>query len=586
MKPLDLEKTVQKKDIFTKLKKMGQSEFIEIYYSPFAVGESSSMDPENSSSRENEDLKDILMNVNRRRAEIKRFTDMFNSGSYSDSEKQAYVEQVRKNTKVMLHLKNKAVALMEKKGLRDEELREYLDGYSLDGRSLKSFDSDASEAEVATCDQNYAFKLKNGTLKPRALLEIDQIEARALLNRTACSSISELCDMMFQFISEDGSETRFLTILESALVTKKKTNVVNENLKAISEFEARLHFESYDKVFQIEKNKQTKKATPVETQIDLSSQELAYSYLPYWDAKLLGEGDSRPEESKQAKGWFNLSPAEAYNMCRKSSCYTYRDFILFYRTNQALYTPAEIRELVKKGIDELRITQFTKLIGFLSAQWLNFPSEISSIISLHPIKIKLDLSRVELESPQSLQALLVAFQNSRNVMKRLDISGTCIGSDISLVINELIFKQAKDRSEKAEQQLHLAEDQKENLDMYDIEEMNLSGNFFSQKGIDQLMNYGQRVRCYGFDKCGLDKNSFTRLSRLIASAKKLRVLSIEFNNIGNQGMQALLDSLKRSPTLLYLNISENALTHEVLPSLVSLIQENTLLEALECDRNV
>ena len=81
-----------------------------------------------------------------------------------------------------------------------------------------------------------------------------------------------------------------------------------------------------------------------------------------------------------------------------------------------------MRDLMKKGLDEQRIQQFTKLVTFLSAQWLAFPVEISSIISLKFAKIKLDLSQVPLNSPETLQAIVIAYYNCSNMMRRVDLS--------------------------------------------------------------------------------------------------------------------------------------------------------------------
>ncbi|MEG7735980.1 hypothetical protein U2446_15090, partial [Listeria monocytogenes] len=72
----DFEKVIVKKDINAKLKSIKQSEFLETFYSLFAIGESN-MDPEKVGQKDKEDLKEMLFNINRRRAEIKRFTDMY-----------------------------------------------------------------------------------------------------------------------------------------------------------------------------------------------------------------------------------------------------------------------------------------------------------------------------------------------------------------------------------------------------------------------------------------------------------------------------------------------------------------------------
>lgn len=73
-------------------------------------------------------------------------------------------------------------------------------------------------------------------------------------------------------------------------------------------------------------------------------------------------------------------------------------------------------------MDEYKIEEFTKFITFLSAQWLSFPLEISSIISLKFQKIKLDLSDVQLNNPETLQSIIIAYYNCSNMMRRIDFS--------------------------------------------------------------------------------------------------------------------------------------------------------------------
>ena len=100
------------------------------------------------------------------------------------------------------------------------------------------------------------------------------------------------------------------------------------------------------------------------------------------------------------------------------------------------------------------------------------------------------------------------------------------------------------------------------------------------------MKYGQKIRSFSFDRTGLEKATFMKFNRFIMVIKNLRLLSVEFNNVGNEGIKVLLESLRNSPTLLHLNISENLLTNEIIPTLASFISENKGIESLECERNV
>lgn len=62
---------------------------------------------------------------------------------------------------------------MEAKNISMEDFKNYIDG-----EDLRNFDIDTNELD------NYIKKLKDNMVKSRHLIEIDQIEARALKNRT------------------------------------------------------------------------------------------------------------------------------------------------------------------------------------------------------------------------------------------------------------------------------------------------------------------------------------------------------------------------------------------------------------------
>ncbi len=160
-------------------------------------------------------------------------------------------------------------------------------------------------------------------------------------------------------------------------------------------------------------------------------------------------------------------------------------------------------------------------------------------------------------------------------------SGTRIQDDISHVTNQLIAKQLRDFREREE----TGEASKTDTP-WELEELCISGNRFSQKGIEHIKEDGKGIRSFGFDKCDLDKSIFMTFDRLTMVMKNLQVISIDFNNVGNDGIKALLNSLRNSPRLTYLNISENLLTNEILPSITTFLRDNLKIECFECERNV
>ena len=95
---------VTKKDINFRLKTIKQAEFLVTYYSLFILL-SANTDPEKFNVKDKEELKDILFNISRRRSEIERCTEMYSNFKATAEDKAALVEQVRRNTKVIWHLK-------------------------------------------------------------------------------------------------------------------------------------------------------------------------------------------------------------------------------------------------------------------------------------------------------------------------------------------------------------------------------------------------------------------------------------------------------------------------------------------------
>lgn len=142
-------------------------------------------------------------------------------------------------------------------------------------------------------------------------------------------------------MSKDGEINQFTMIFESALVTKRKTQEVIETIKAISEFESKLHYENDDTIHNLEKRNLNKMTKTKVNDVEANSQELAFTYLPYWDTKI--GGNSKEDDTKKALEWFELSAIEAHNICRKINCMTFRDFIMYYRTNGKLFTHADVR---------------------------------------------------------------------------------------------------------------------------------------------------------------------------------------------------------------------------------------------------
>lgn len=228
---------------------------------------------------------------------------------------------------------------------------------------------------------------------------------------------------MDEYKSKDNFD-KFYSIIHSALVSKKRVDELLKILEVIRDFEYRLHYESYETLYEIEKKLLTRDVLPLQNktqqvEIDFNSQELALNYLAFWDTNI---GQGTDKDSVLARSWFEISIQEAYTMSKAINCFSIREFISYYRINQRMYSQNEIKALNRKGIDDVRINQFSKLVIFLSAQSMAFPYEISNIIDMNSVKIKLDLSSLKLNTPETLQGIMSAFANSGNIFKRVNLS--------------------------------------------------------------------------------------------------------------------------------------------------------------------
>ena len=69
-------------------------------------------------------------------------------------------------------------------------------------------------------------------------------------------------------------------------------------------------------------------------------------------------------------------------------------------------------------------------------------------------------------------------------------------------------------------------------------------------------------RVADFSECNLSINSIRIISLLLLDANRLARLDLTRNNIGDFGVEILVNSLKNTNSLLYLNLSSNSITHK------------------------
>lgn len=149
--------------------------------------------------------------------------------------------------------------------------------------------------------------------------------------------------MMDEYKKNDNFH-KFYSIIHSALVSKRRVDELIKILEVIRDFEYRLHYESYETLYEIEKKLLTRDVLPLQTktqsvEIDSNSLELALNYLPFWDTNI---GQGTDKDSVLARTWFEISIQEAYTMSKAINCFSIREFIAYYRINQRMYSQNEV----------------------------------------------------------------------------------------------------------------------------------------------------------------------------------------------------------------------------------------------------
>jgi len=303
---------------------------------------------------------------------------------------------------------------------------------------LRNFDVEAAEVD------SYLKGLKEKVVMARGLLDIDQVEARALRTRTGCSSIYDLGELMGKFI-KDNKLDHFESLVESAVILKRKAVEFIKTLTAIVDFEKKVNYD-----YQPATNTQPATSplpkttpssprsqsspfhsllqptpspslnpTPSPLHIDSTSLDLAISYLPYWDTPLT----SRTQEAARIRDWFHLTHQQAYNLCRPLAAMSLREIIGYRRVNPVMYTDRQIGGLERRGVNRVEIMKWIKLVGFLDGVWKVMDEKIRRIMEsgAEDRLFKLDLSGVRIGSTQTLSALFIAYFNCGHKLRRLDL---------------------------------------------------------------------------------------------------------------------------------------------------------------------
>lgn len=90
--------------------------------------------------------------------------------------------------------------------------------------------------------------------------------------------------------------------------------------------------------------------------------------------------------------------------------------------------------------------------------------------------------------------------------------------------------------------------------------INLRENMFVK--FKEFCNTKCKNRVADFSECNFSINSIRIITVILLDTNRLARLDLTRNNIGNFGVEILVNSLKNSKTLVYLNLSSNSITHK------------------------
>ena len=121
--------------------------------------------------------------------------------------------------------------------------------------------------------------------------------------------------------------------------------------------------------------------------------------------------------------------------------------------------------------------------------------------------------------------------------------------------------------------------------------LDVSGNPLKDQGVNALLsaacrNENCQLRVFQFASCQLEVQGAIRISHLLqgkhrnALGSQIQILNLASNNIANVGMEALCQYLEPNKSLLYLDVSHNAIEDRGMLAAARLVQQNTTLQAL------
>ena len=194
---------------------------------------------------------------------------------------------------------------------------------------------------------------------------------------------------------------------------------------------------------------------------------------------------------------------------------TLREVVTFYQQNReqqniAAFTQDELYKLEQNGLDRAKADNVKNLIAFLSKQAHIIPVALFEYLNKEKPKYKIDLRGINIGRTSGVAAVFAAALNMQHPICRVDLTGFECDEDVGNVVS-LFLKNKK----------------------ITLRELHCSGNLVDYKGFNQLYKNATKygVQYFAANAVKLPQESALLIPTFIESSERLRVLSLEGNNI-------------------------------------------------------
>lgn len=575
---------IQKESPLMMLNKMKQEEFLEVFYANFVVNEDVRFNSIESKEREKVVQKRLMSLIAKRRSEIQRFQDVIDNVRSQEDEKRDARNKLTINGKSLWHLRQQVSTILEKIKLNPDKLGEFL-AFDAKEDVLERIDYDIREYE------KYMKIQKQNSAKARKLLQIDQVESRAVYNRLAINSIADQLQLKSDAGQKDKESSRkFRDLITLCLLTKNRVDSFFDAIEQIESFEdkyyllamktigdrnqaAPLNLNNNGEAVKIYEPKDLEideepEKNPKETENNIDH---AYLFLPFWDCKM---DDALDENSIQLRKQLSVTKNDASAIRIVSNCQSIRAFIAHLRSNtdgkgqKRVFTPKEIMMLESKGVKEPTHKNFQRSIIFLSVQSKFFPNHVFEFINKNYKIRKLDMSNWVGIKANALGACLSCIVRHNHPVSRLNVGEQKLEEDAAHILSMFIPNT-------------------------DIEELNLKGNCFTVKGNQVIygsLKASSSIKILNYSNNNQTNEAALKIGNLLKlqshSPINISVLNLSHNSFSDHAVNALLDYAIGNKNLNYLGLNNVLATEKISTNLIKLLSDReSNLFCLELEYN-